>query len=184
MDKLASWLLPSLLFALAAPAVLADPQPTGSPAMLFGDTSTLGRPFSKDPSVVKFNGRYLMYYSLPGKPISNNAMEGWSIGIAESQGCTHVGELPPGQAIDKKGLCAPGAIVLDGKVHLFYQTYGTGAKDASCHAWSADGIHFSARSATPSSTPRASGPWGAPSTPRRSRSTASFICITPLVTRE
>jgi hypothetical protein len=24
----------------------------------------LGRPFSKDPSVIKFGGRYLMYFSL------------------------------------------------------------------------------------------------------------------------
>ena len=41
-----------------------------------------------------------------------------------------------------KGLCAPGALVKDGKVHLFYQTYGNGKKDAICHAISDDGIHF------------------------------------------
>jgi hypothetical protein len=32
--------------------------------------------------------------------------------------------------------------VLDGKVHLFYQTYGNGKNDAICHAWSDDGVHF------------------------------------------
>ncbi len=30
----------------------------------------------------------------------------------------------------------------DGKVNLFYQTYGNGPKDAICHATSSDGIHF------------------------------------------
>ena len=29
-----------------------------------------------------------------------------------------------------------------GKIHLFYQTYGNWEKDAICHAWSQDGIHF------------------------------------------
>lgn len=28
------------------------------------------------------------------------------------------------------------------QVHIFYQTYGHGAKDAICHATSEDGIHF------------------------------------------
>ncbi len=32
--------------------------------MMFGDTTRLGRPFSKDPSVIKWQGRYLMYYSI------------------------------------------------------------------------------------------------------------------------
>lgn len=33
-------------------------------------------------------------------------------------------------------------MVRNDTVHLFYQTYGNGAKDAICHAWSEDGIHF------------------------------------------
>ena len=144
MNKLASLLL-FLLVALTVPVVFADPLPTGTPAMLYGDTNTVGRPYSKDPSVVRFNGKYLMYYSSPGKSGGSNGMEGWSIGIAESQDLihwTHIGALQPAQIADKKGLCAPGAIVLGGKVHLFYQTYGNGPKDAICHAWSDDGIHF------------------------------------------
>lgn len=32
--------------------------------MMFGDTSRLGRPFSKDPHVITFKGKYLMYYSI------------------------------------------------------------------------------------------------------------------------
>ena len=35
-------------------------------AMLWADTSR-GRPCSKDPSVIYFNGRYLMYFSVPPK---------------------------------------------------------------------------------------------------------------------
>lgn len=30
--------------------------------MMFGDTSHRGVPYSKDPHVVKFEGRYLMYF--------------------------------------------------------------------------------------------------------------------------
>ncbi len=110
------------------------------PAMHFGDMTRLGRPFAKDPSVVKFQGKYWLYFS-----ISENKT-GWSIGIANSTDLIHwtqVGEmLPTPGTIDAKGLCAPGARVLDGKVHLFYQSYGTWKKDAICHAVSDDGIHF------------------------------------------
>ena len=35
------------------------------PRMLYGDTSRVGVPFSKDPHVVNFKGRYLMYHSIP-----------------------------------------------------------------------------------------------------------------------
>jgi arylsulfatase A-like enzyme/predicted GH43/DUF377 family glycosyl hydrolase len=137
----------------AVPAASKRPAPeAGSRAengsMMFADTTRIGRPFSKDPSVIRFGGRYLMYFSLP--PFSPerapaNAPRGWSIGIAESSDLTtwkKIGELLPEQECDKNGLCAPGARILDGKVHLFYQTYGNGPKDAICHAVSADGLHF------------------------------------------
>ena len=110
--------------------------------MKYADTEKLGRPFSKDPSVVKFGGRYLLYFSLPAAAAGKG---GWTIGIAESHDLTHwqkVGELLPAQDVDQKGLCAPGALVIDGTVHLFYQSYGGGPKDAICHAWSRDGVHF------------------------------------------
>lgn len=105
--------------------------------MLF--TSYLGEnPFAKDPAVVKLNGEYFLYYSiwvkeLLGIGISKSAdMENW----------TEVGVFPITQECEKTGVGAPGAMVRDGVIHLFYQTYGTGAKDAICHAWSTDGIHF------------------------------------------
>lgn len=113
--------------------------------MLFGDTTRVGVPYAKDPHVVKFKGRYLMYYSIP--PKQWKGMEGWNIGIAESRDLVHwtrVGEITPqaGEAYESKGLCAPCALVRKGKVHLFYQTYGNGQRDAICHAVSSDGLTF------------------------------------------
>lgn len=115
-----------------------------SEQMLFGDTSRLDVAFSKDPHVIYFQGRYLMYYSIP--PFKGETL-GWNIGIAESYDLvnwTRVGEISsdPEAVYEKNGLCAPGALVKDGKVHLFYQTYGNGAKDAICHAISDDGLVF------------------------------------------
>lgn len=72
-------------------------------------------------------------------------MKNWHIGIAGSDDLVHwtkLGEIHPAADYEKNGLCAPGALVKDGKVHLFYQTYGNGPKDAICHAVSSDGIHF------------------------------------------
>lgn len=131
-----------LLHALASLLFTVPAWSAGhSPAMMYADTSKLGRPFSKDPSVITFGGRYLLYFSLPAA----SGQTGWTIGIAESHDLLHwekVGELTPAQNVDKKGLCAPGALVLGGTVHLFYQSYGNGPRDAICHAWSSDGIHF------------------------------------------
>ena len=31
--------------------------------MLYGDTTRLGRPFAKDPTVIRHNGKSFMYYS-------------------------------------------------------------------------------------------------------------------------
>ena len=111
--------------------------------MMFADC-TRGRPFAKDPAVVEFQGRYLMYYSVP--PFDDGREhDGWRIGIAASENLEDwrkIGELSPMSACDVNGLCAPGARVLDEKIHLFYQTYGNGCRDAICHAVSEDGLHF------------------------------------------
>lgn len=116
--------------------------------MRFADESRLGRPFAEDPSVVRFGDRYLMYFSLP--PWSPNrappgAPTGWSIGIAEGHDLIRwrtIGEVAPVQACERNGICAPGARVIEGRVHLVYQTYGNGRFDAICHAVSSDGLHF------------------------------------------
>ena len=141
--------LPLLLVLINTLFVQA--QTFDTPEMYFGDTSRLGRPFSKDPHVVKFKGRYLMYYSIPGIPKSDT-MSGWGVGIAESRDLTHwnrVGEIRPAGGPETKGLAAPAALVHQGKVHLFYQTYGNMAKDAICHAFSEDGIHFTRNPTNP-----------------------------------
>ncbi len=133
------------------------------PAMRWADSTRVGRPFSKDPSVIRFKDRYLMYFSLPPfdpKLAPTNAPKGWSIGIAESKDLANwnkIGELGPEQGCDRNGLCAPGALVLGGRVHLFYQTYGNGPKDALCHAASDDGVTFARHPQNPVFRPH--GAW-------------------------
>jgi len=108
--------------------------------MLFTDTRRADRPFAKDPDVVRINDSYFMYYS-NGPDASGR----WAIGIAKSQDLFHwetVGEIAPEAGYEANGLVAGAALMLDGKVHLFYSTYGNGTNDAICHAWSEDGIHF------------------------------------------
>lgn len=133
---------------------------SGVGRMMFGDTSRLGRPFAKDPHVVKFGGRYLMYYSIPAANPPREGVEGWAIGVAESRNLidwVKVGEITPAAEYEQKGLCAPGALVKDGKVHLFYQTYGNGPSDAICHAVSTDGIVFERNRTNPIFRP--TGDW-------------------------
>lgn len=131
--------------------------------MKWADSSRLGRPLSKDPHVVEFGGRYLMYFSLPpfdAKLAPQNAPKGWSIGIAESRDLLNwekIGELWPEQQCEKNGLCSPSAIVLEGKVHLFYASYGNGKKDGICHAVSEDGLRFTRNPSNPVFNP--SGDW-------------------------
>ncbi|MGL4943967.1 MAG: family 43 glycosylhydrolase [Thermoguttaceae bacterium] len=124
--------------------------PIASPKMKWADASKKaddsGSPvaYSKDPSVVHFKDRYLMYFSLPPDSREKKTY-GWTIGIAESRDLVHwktIAELSPMQSCDAKGLCAPCAKVWDGKVHLFYQTYGNGKDDAICYASSENGVDF------------------------------------------
>ncbi|WEK36713.1 MAG: family 43 glycosylhydrolase [Candidatus Pseudobacter hemicellulosilyticus] len=117
------------------------------PQMYFSDSGVIARPIAKDPKLLYFKGQYLMYYSVPGRDNQQ-----WSIGIAASQDLTNwkkVGVIQPAADYEKNGLCAPGAILKDGKVQLFYQTYGNGRKDAICHAWSEDGINFTRNPTNP-----------------------------------
>lgn len=128
--------------------------------MKFADV-TRGRPFAKDPAVVRWHDRYWMYYSIP--PYGDGRTgDGWAMGIATSVDLDHwevVGSITPDvQApYEAKGLCAPGAMVKDGRIHLFYQTYGNFPNDAICHAVSDDGIHFERNPDNPVFAP--SGKW-------------------------
>jgi predicted GH43/DUF377 family glycosyl hydrolase len=122
------------------------------PEMYYADES-YGRPFAKDPDVEWFQGRYLLYYSMRREG-------GFAVGIAESHDLTNwrkVGEVLPGADYENKGLAAPAALVRSGKLHLFYQSYGNGPRDAICHAVSTDGIHFTRNPTNPIFRP--TGPW-------------------------
>ncbi|MEZ0610595.1 family 43 glycosylhydrolase [Fibrella sp. WM1] len=133
-------LLLGLTSYMSGPLLLVD-----TPRMYYADSSRLGRPMAKDPHVIRFNGRYLMYYSVPEYTDQQGSKHGWGIGVAQSKNLfdwAKIGEIPAVAEYEKKGICAPGALVRDGKVHLFYQTYGNGRNDAICHAVSADGLHF------------------------------------------
>ena len=133
---------------------------TSQERMMFGDTSRIGIPFSKDPHVVKFNGKYIMYFSIPPFKDKSNPIQGWNIGIAESSDLIHwkkIGEINPDGAYESKGLCAPCAIVHKNEVHLFYQTYGNGRNDAICHAVSKDGLIFKRNKTNPIFKP--TGDW-------------------------
>ena len=109
--------------------------------------------YAKDPAVVRFNGRYLMYYSVPPYPEDDpRRANGWGIGIAESSDLVnwkYLCEVPPLSELESKGFCAPAARVHNGKVHLFYQTYSIAKCDAICMAVSEDGIHFKAEPTNP-----------------------------------
>lgn len=126
--------------------------------MRFADTSR-GRPYAKDPAVVRYNNRYFLYYSLPPYH-DGRAQDGWRIGIATSDDLDvwhAIGELVPEHAYEQNGIAAPDVIVLHDRVHLFYQTYGNGPRDAICHATSNDGITFTRNSSNPIFAPQ--GAW-------------------------
>lgn len=108
--------------------------------MLYEDITSEGTSFAKDPCAVYFKGQYHLFYSTrdPGS-------DTYGIGHAVSPDLTHytkVGDLKSESAAEGKGICAPAAIVLDGRIHLFYQSYGQFPKDYICHAWSDDGETF------------------------------------------
>ena len=105
---------------------------------------------AKDPAVVELNGKFYLYHSMRFDGM-------WRIGIAVSDDgdeFRRIGILPITQDCEKNGICAPGAIVLGGMVHMFYQTYGNGREDAICHAFSDDGEHFIKDETNPVFAPR------------------------------
>lgn len=125
--------------------------------MMFSDTSR-GFTKAKDPAVAWFKNQYFLYYTVKqGKKI-----KGLRIGIATSDDMItwkKRGELKVSHEYEKKGFGAPGVIVLNGKLHMFYQTSGNKRKDAICHAWSDDGFHFTRNQSNPIFRP--TGSWSA-----------------------
>jgi beta-1,2-mannobiose phosphorylase / 1,2-beta-oligomannan phosphorylase len=121
--------------------------------MLFTDSSEGAS--AKDPAVVELNGLYYLYYTV------KKAKGTIGIGIATSQDLTSwdkIADLPFLSPCDKNGIAAPGAIVLNDCIHIFYQSYPDGFKKAKiCHATSTDGIHFTANPSNPIFSP--TGDW-------------------------
>lgn len=141
-----------LLITLACTALQAKDTAVFTPRMKYSD-STYGRDFAKDPDVVKFKGSYFMYYTV-------KQPSGYAAGVAQSKDMINwkkVAEIMPVGDYEKNGLAAPCAIVLQNRVHLFYQTYGNGPRDAICHAVSDDGINFIRNKSNPVFSP--TGSW-------------------------
>lgn len=125
--------------------------------MMYTDSSR-GVNIAKDPAVVHFHGKYFMYYSV--SPGINGGISNWGIGIAQSKDMENwekVSDIELCGELEAGGICAPGVMIYEDRVHLFYQTYGSFEKDAICHAWSEDGIHFIRNSTNP--IVRAQGKW-------------------------
>jgi len=128
---------------------------------LFTDDSR-GRSLAKDPSVVFWRGAYWLFYSI-GPYGDGRERDGWRIGMARGEKISDfgswrkVGELGPAHSSEENGLCAPGAIVLNDALFLFYQTYGNGPRDAICVARTTDGERFERHPQNP--VVRASGSW-------------------------
>ena len=122
--------------------------------MIFSDLRFSPNGFAKDPVVVPFDGEYWLYFS------QFDADQHLRVGIARSTDLDNwefVGLLPLEGEVEKNGIGAPGAIVLGGAIHLFYQTYGNGKNDAICHATSTDGLNFERNANNPIFRP--SGAW-------------------------
>ena len=124
--------------------------------MCYGDTTLGGdeHPFAKDPTVIRHNGRYLMYYStrygakdFPGK-LSAGRNIGWWGAIAESTDLVNwkcLGSIKLKGGPDFASACAaPCVKKLDGKIHMFHQAKAAGSKgkEAIWHATSEDGVTF------------------------------------------
>lgn len=120
---------------------------TSKGQMMYSDTSR-GFAKAKGPAVVRFKGKYFMYYTVK----QNREVRGLRIGIAMSEDLLiwkRWGELKPEHDYENPGFGAPGAIAINGRLHLFDQSSGKGPKDAICHAWSDDGYTFTRNSTNP-----------------------------------
>ncbi len=142
--------------------------------MKFGDTAQRGTPHSKDPTVIRHNGRYLMYYSVRNcdkahlragdDPIR---LKSWWGAVAESTNMvdwTRIDDIRIDGVKFVSAAVAPCVKKIDGKIHLFHQAdrpgedkgkrwYCTSKKALIWHATSEDGIHFTCDGAEPAFAP-------------------------------
>lgn len=84
---------------------------SNKPEMMYADSSRRGKPWSKNPHVIRFGGRYLMYTSvLPVEGSKSREIE-----ITESQDLIHwknVGMIRIEEAYEQNGISAPGVLVM------------------------------------------------------------------------
>lgn len=126
-------------------------------AMRYGDSSRRGVPFAKDPTVIRQDGRYLMYYSIrSATPTAVPWMKArdprqvWHSGIAESEDLVHwkrVADVDVRTLTGERlvGVVAPCVKKIEGKIHMFYQREWpkAGNNGVIWLATSEDGLHFS-----------------------------------------
>ena len=131
--------------------------------MRFGDTAQRDetRPFAKDPTVIRHNGRYLMYYSACYDPenhpqkLPNGKKRYWWGAVAESTDLVNwkrIGDIEPTGAPEFTEACvAPCVKKIDGKIHMFFQGKAKGGNknNAIWHATSEDGINFTLNGSEP-----------------------------------
>lgn len=152
LASLAFCLFAGILYGQDANVTCILPSPQGVQSIIPADCPDIKNTkmrwapenYAKDPSVIRFRDSYYMYFSLPPQKKDKGAY-GWTVGIAKSPDLLNwefITNIIPKQEAAKKGFCAPCAHVFNDKVFLFYQSYGTGAKDAICMAVSDDGINF------------------------------------------
>ena len=169
MKKLPHLILVVLLMALTAGDIQAGKprkvvlEPT---AMRYGDVTRSTLPFAKDPTVIEYGGRYLMFYTIQAyekgmKPADLNPLqEGWNAAIAESHdglNWTRVGDLDLRDSQGNRiwGCIAPCVKILDGEIHLFYQRWTESEKNNNIwHATSRDGLTFTNTCDEPIFVPR------------------------------
>ena len=126
-----------------------------TPKMYFSDTYIANRQFAKDPYVIFFKNKYWMYYTVP-----DELKKVLHIGIATSNDLNNwekVGDIFGVKgSVEENGICAPSALIKDGVLHLFYQTYGNAKLDAICHAYSKNGFDFERDQTNPIFRPKIS----------------------------
>ena len=142
--------------------------------MKFGDSAQRGSPYAKDPTVIRHNGRYLMYYSVRNYDKAHfpeggdrNRLASWWGAVAESTNLVdwvRIGDIEIEGGRFTSAAVAPCVKKIDGKIHMFHQAHyqsGKNVKDWNCtsknaliwHATSEDGIHFTCDGTKPAFAP-------------------------------
>ncbi len=132
----------------------ADFPPLANPVMKWAGLDD----YSKDPYVIRFKGKYWLYFSRP--PIKGQSPRpGWITGIAQSEDLINwklIGHIQPLQDSEWE-ITAPYVKVVKDQVIIIYQCWRPGKKHALCMAVSNDGINFTPHPENPIFTP--AGDW-------------------------